>query len=143
MELKELRIGNWVYDEEGICSKIIGVCDELGEDSVLIEWHPQGKPPSIECIMDANLLMPIPLSEELLLKCGFEMELSVSTSIFICKQRRDLIVQYIPEICSYIFRIKSGMGYSTFVRYIDYLHQLQNLLFAITDEGLEVELWSD
>ena len=138
MELKELRIGNWVYDDEGICSKIIGVCDELGEDSVLIEWHPQGKPPSIECIMDVNLLMPIPLSEELLLKCDFEIKPDSALPTFVYSGRLDLQVEFMLD--KYSFRIEVENKHTTFVRVVDYLHQLQNLLFAITDEELEVEL---
>ena len=148
MKINELRVGNWVYDNECVCSKIVGVkpfddsvgCNELEDGSVLVDWYPQGQSPSREYFMDVNDLIPIPLSEDILLKCGFKMELSISTPTFICKQRRDLIVQSLPEIGSYIFRIQAGMGYPTFVRYVDYLHQLQNLFFAITGEELEVEL---
>ena len=123
MKVNELRVGNWFMGYHDPFKWILEHFDLLKQAD-----------------LDEIIKEPIPLSEDILLKCGFEMELSISTPTFICKQRRDLIVQSLPEIGSYIFRIKAGMGYPTFVRYVDYLHQLQNLFFAITGEELEVEL---
>ena len=118
MEIKasELRIGNYVdYYKNGQVSKIkaleFGYCHL--SDASSIEY---------------NLLSGVPLSEEILLNCGFEEVdfaggcyekeyLTIDTSDFNCCYKRDWL------------EIK-----------IKYLHQLQNLFYILTNQELEINL---
>lgn len=71
-------------------------------------------------------ISPIPLTEEILLKCGLEYQRPdfIKGSFAI----RDFDGGYI-----YLNGLDGGLIY-------EYLHQLQNLYFALTGEELEVKL---
>lgn len=78
---------------------------------------------------------PIPLTEEILLKCGFEKELDNSmvknnVAIFLDKRfKTNLFLKDNQENKWHSINIK-----------IKYLHKLQNLYFALTNEELEINL---
>ena len=120
MKVNELRVDNW----------FMGYHDPF-------KWSLEHFDLLKQADLDEIIKEPIPLTEEILLKCGFENKSGSFVPTFICKQRRDLLVQVLNGC---IFRIKTDMEYPTFVRYFDYLHQLQNLYFAITGEELEVRI---
>lgn len=83
-------------------------------------------------------LKPIPLSEEVLLKCGVILE---EEDRFVIKD--DDFDYIIDTDVEGLFLI--GLRYSKEVKYFSsnvlYLHQLQNLYYALTGEELEVK-WS-
>jgi hypothetical protein len=102
MKANELRIGNWVrYHHNGgfIDAQIFHLTDE-----------------------DINVL-PIPLSPEIIEKCGFEDEYGNGRYYF------DGLEYYDGKLWFRTSEIK-----------IQYLHQFQNLYFALTGEELEVNL---
>ncbi|MDM1299938.1 hypothetical protein HXZ94_15690 [Empedobacter falsenii] len=75
---------------------------------------------------------PITLTEEILLKCGFEKREDGDYNLF--KNSEVDIV-----ICSDFNSWKcDGINFS--VNYIKHLHQLQNLYFALTGEDLEINI---
>ena len=120
MEAKELRIGNLVQcniDEMGIVTVITNTTKYING-------------------IDLKHLQPIPLTEEILLKCGLKRTLYDSSyelndfSIFLDKRIRENI---------YIKCEKRNWNVLNGLR-IDYLHQLQNLYFALTNEELTVNL---
>ena len=78
---------------------------------------------------------PIPLTEEILLKCGFEKGY-IMYFIRICETRCYLRPSYrggyYYGICPYI-ELRD-------CKTIQYLHQLQNLYFALTGKELEIKL---
>ena len=123
MKIEELRIGNWV----------MGYHDPF-------QWSLEHFDLLKQADLDEIVKEPVLITEEVLLKCGFENKSGSFVPTFICKQRRDLLVQVLPDMGSCIFRIEIGMGYPTFVRYVDYLHELQNLFYAITGEELDIKL---
>ena len=129
MKVNELRIGNIIETPMG-CQSIGGVC--------------QAETPYIR--LEGNMHIgyrltnckPIPLTEEILLKCGFEIKPDSALPTFVYNGRLDLQVEFM--LGKYSFRIEVENRHTTFVRVVDYLHQLQNLYFAITGEELRVEL---
>jgi hypothetical protein len=121
MKANELRIGNWLYS--GITKEdfIIDGYDILNID----EGDDDGK------------TKPIKLTEEWLVKFGFEKRITVGHSVqyFIGKN---------PVTHDWLFDILWLEGYSTpFYRNgfhkIKHVHQLQNLYFALTGEELKIK----
>lgn len=108
----ELRIGNWVIGEDGNYYQIEQIVPRL--------WHIE--PP-----------IPIPLTPEILEKAGF---------------KEDRTGFALPDIMSLSFSVTKDFGYmacwgdkSLHLPYdVKYLHQLQNLYFALTGEELQIEL---
>ncbi len=123
MNAKELRIGNWLeWDNEYYQIEIGSFYTQLkSEDGRRL----------------FNEIKPIPLTPEILKKAGFRkinyydgnsFGLKISDSHeFVCNER----VFYLA--CDDSF-------YNEVLDHIKYLHQLQNLYFALTGEELNIEL---
>lgn len=130
MEIKELRIGNLVdtvYEPKKVRITSIrdGFVSANFSDKV------------IETI-SLKSINPIPLTEEILLKCGFEaksiydnfilngIEIMSTIRIISTNERKSFYLDgNIPDF----IKIK-----------IESLHQLQNIYFALTGEELEINL---
>ena len=146
MKAEELRIGNWFKykDLEKIKSIYRGENFKIIPDDIkfLFEGH------------NCDWVEPIPLTEEILLKCRFEKVKNkdkeglreyightaqkaryaiFGTDIFITKvDKRSLLWRSVDCDFMVLFYHKSIP--------IKYLHQLQNLYFALTGEELEINL---
>lgn len=112
MKSTELRIGNYVNTLDGILK-----VDGIG-DYVLIEKY----------AYSFSDIKPIPLTEEILLKCGFVKGLNEYN-----------IMRF------NIFKPVDYVGYlfcegNLVLREIKYLHTLQNLYFALTNQELQINL---
>lgn len=73
-------------------------------------------------------IKPIPLTEELLLKCGFEISKYFKKTFF--------------SNCIYVYKQDSFFWYDTLNDSIEikFLHQLQNLYFILTGKELEIKI---
>lgn len=123
---EELRIGNLVYNSHG------------GIHAIGCNCFHRFRYPS----MDGNPsgFKPIPLTEEILLKCGFEKD---DTGL-------DMFDQDYHEWCQKEFPIIGVLCQNETKEYlfdentdtlrIRYLHQLQNLFYSLVGEELEVSL---
>lgn len=140
MKVNELRIGNLVIAPFLLAfSSMTGETNEdriavvtkiENDGSVDVEFDPSS------CLKgyDVRYLSPIPLTEELLLKCGFREEAldeDIQTYVF---GKWDFVIHknYINDDEFWLTGNEDCI--------IKYLHQLQNLYFAITGEELEIEL---
>lgn len=122
MKANELRIGNWV-EQTLYSSPTESMINTV--DGSYIAWLEKG---------DADC-KPIPLTEEWLLKFGFEKD-----------QYGDFYIEFNgTKYKSYIIDINNGIsafGVSYqddtfyFAWNIKYVHQLQNLVYALTGEEL-------
>ena len=121
MKVEELRIGNWV----------MGYHDPF-------QWSLEHFDLLKQADLDEIIKEPVLITEEVLLKCGFEIKPNSSLPAFAYSRRLDLQVEFM--LGEYSFRIEVENRHTTFVRVIKYLHELQNLYFSITGEELEVEL---
>ena len=125
MKANELRIGNYVYDTLGKVNKI----DLEAITYIVIKPH--------------NQVKPIPLTEEWLLK--FDMEFtdgfSSSRKLYLNNYENDISkITYSPK--EGLLRLSNGDTKGTMlIPHIKYVHQLQNIYFALT--GIELTFKSE
>ena len=132
IQTQELRIGSNVNTELGIAEVIgiyedvvdvkgVSVIDNSSENKISISTR------SFDGCVEYEKIQPIPLTEEILLKFGFFKKLG----------------NY--ELENFRFHISQPMnfdgfvfceGYSVITDKIQFVHQLQNLFFALTGEEL-------
>jgi hypothetical protein len=115
----ELRIGNLIYNQgKGISRRITTV-----SGNIILE-RTKGK---------MKLIEPIPLTEEWLLKCGgIDKDYTIE---FKCKGKKIVFSWFSREVIS-----KNRHGWnSKKYKHIKYVHQLQNLYFALTNEELTMK----
>lgn len=122
----ELRLGNWAYDANNLAVKIIGIEYEYNH----CLWEQLG----VKCLSSCDFLNPIPLTKKMLVKCGFS-EYEFEEDIFL-HDEEDVCVQKSGKVY-YPFSFENN---DTIGEPIRYLHQLQNLFFALTGKELEVKL---
>lgn len=140
MKIEELRINNWVnlflgIDDNGTQYRpmqIKGIMEDLSGEFYYLNTN------SANWVYSTQNLEPIPLTEDILLKCGFEIinENSAEKRYGIVENHvfdgdASLIYWNTTENAGKIFRgdmeIKS-------------LHQLQSLIHALTGKELEINL---
>lgn len=121
MQASELKIGNYIYlkSKNRIYEISTGYEIDIGTDSEDFE--------------------PIPLTEEILLKCGFEKHTGISR-VFGDYSRYIGSKKYFINIDNHYFNLVSSAGVVLTICKIQYLHQLQNLTFALTDQELQINL---
>lgn len=139
---KDLRIGNFICDDEGVLAKIIGFapfdhsirCDEEEGCKLLVDcYHANGARRS-GCETDSPECNPIPLTLEWLERMGFK---KVPNGVGL------LVLEGYVEISSLFtgFPLTLGIDGSRMpLHQVKYVHQLQNLYFALTGEDLEIKM---
>lgn len=138
MKANELRIGNWVNDVKGGGYNVPGFqrvrkIDEKGVN----HWQDMGA----SGYAKFEDIEPIPLTPEILVKAGFKRWHDGTHR----KQIDEYIVFHVEEDGCYGFWSDSKENEADFTlrsqdNHIEYLHQLQNLFFALTGQELEIEL---
>lgn len=128
MDAKELRIGNWVrYKDSKEKSKILQIrrdgSHQLSAYNLCTTYY-SGLIGEYE---------PIPLTEEILLKCGFRV--IGQKSLFWTNDK-----MYFRLANDFIYRVEIKGGVIDLPYKIKHLHELQNLYFSLTGEELNVEL---
>ena len=114
IQAKDLRIGNWVnyhYSENETIPCKIDAQDIFNISNRYMDNH--------------KIHSPMPLTEELLIKCGFKKINHIHGYSFWAMG----IKGGRPKIDIYESRTEY-MGYS--VKHVQYLHQIQNLYFTLT-----------
>lgn len=139
MKANELRIGNWV-SRRGDLKQVQGVLP----DAVLLYVSPRvygGVNKASRVVLKS--INPIPLTEEWLVKFGFEQDSSGSCkegwwrSFDIEKTRDKFGVTLIEETGVMEFHYDAGTFEQTIT--VKHVHQLQNLYFALTGEELTIK----
>jgi len=115
MKIEDLRIGNWI----------------LGTNS---ERKSELKPFQVyaETFSDIEstygIFEPIPLSEDILLKCGFE------------KHKHDIRYYQYGSLKLKVNEKGFKFQYGESISYYHYLHQIQNLYFILNNSELKINL---
>ncbi len=116
MKANEMRVGNY-YDHNGEVKQVT-------PNTILEVWE-----------AERDWCKPIPLSEEVLIRCGFEKNKNEDRSdcfYFISVGVSQLHINPDNGV-AWIFRGDNIFNNPTL---IEYLHQLQNLYFALTGEEI-------
>lgn len=121
MKANELRIGNKVYDTKG---DVNTVCVET-----FVKFNPQ--------------ITAIPLTEQWLLRMGFELR-SENSNMWDLKSYKEKTNEAANRgqgfLCVVDFRVKHDFWLDLQTRRtFHYVHELQNLYFAITGTELEIK----
>jgi hypothetical protein len=126
----ELRIGNYVGSDHFKDRDVIVKVRLIGQDQAIVE-HPNGLS---EPMLYNGEMRGITLTEDLLLKCGFidissykDFRLVINEDLYIEVSLRKNINAYVSVSDIDIINVI-------------YLHQLQNLYYALCGKELEVKL---
>lgn len=137
MTINELRIGNFVGYKDSTSPYIYEV-RSISNDRLhpinLIEYDTEkkhGYSVDVEHIDDLN---PIPLSEDILVKAGFEKE-NGDFQAFIYK---DTAICTFWDGVEWIFKFGSDSDLSFAA--CEYVHELQNLIYCLRKEEITIEL---
>ncbi len=118
MKVNQLRIGNYVTD-----SIQTGAITVFNNDACVLK-HKSG---IVKCRISD--LSPIPLTEEWLLKFGFK-----KSNVYCFGNHKLIIESLMGDRHSCRYRINPDE--SIWISELHYVHQLQNLYFALTGEEL-------
>lgn len=144
MDVKELRLGNYVTFETLVNGYFR--IDEISftkDAGYYLRMYPCFPDTNSTMDLQLNRAKPIPLTEELLLKCGF---IKSGDYVFDYKENYSDIVFDSPN--DWNNTIDYPIGIDTVTHYMGdnpiiirclYLHQLQNMIFSITGEELDVK----
>jgi len=121
MEARECRIGNWVT-HKGVPIKVRSIIDPA--------YHAETTAALID-MSDIEPYEPIPLTEEILLKAGFEFKENAYYSQWFGTTR----IRIVGYDSNYTWLWNTSKGTK-----LENLHQLQNLIFALTGEELNITL---
>lgn len=125
LDVKELRVGNYVTDGKNGISKI----SELRNYKGRIGYTPLD---FNNYVFTGNEIYPIPLNEEWLLRFGFRQD---GEGWFWLRRKDDItVLGYSYNIYGKFFELCEIR-----IPNIIYVHQLQNLYFALTGEELTLK----
>lgn len=131
MNLEELRIGNYIHTTDTNQNVPVSGISAF-TNQVWVNLNPFA--PS-----DANNVEPIPLTEDLLLICGFNTDYK-SGYIGIDVNDSDFVLSYPGRMGKFQKYFAFEFNTGRLCRFIEipYLHNLQNLFFSHTGKELEV-----
>lgn len=124
MIASELRIGNYVIGQTGELKNI-----------------PYGMPYKIESYEDllwSDLLLPVPITEDWLVRFTFELLEKYVYCLELIKNN-SLLINIKHKSC--FIGIRDSDDYDREIIFPDYVHQLQNLYFALTGNELILKAW--
>jgi hypothetical protein len=138
---KELRIGNFISDDDGVLAKIIGFntfphsvrCDEEEGCMLLVDcYHANGAMRS-GCETDSPECNPIPLTPEWLERMGYEKGTENAGNLICWRRGKLTIAKWAVD------KWQAWIGTIDLYKSPQYVHELQNLTYSLTGEELTIK----
>lgn len=154
MKANELRIGNLIFDDDGLLAKINGFqpfdhsvrCDEQEGCLILIDIYRNDGTIDLGYQIESYECKPIPITEEWLVRFGFEKKRMFPLGV---QDDRTTYTLWINDTDAYFYKdsnfdelgcyASDGGDVSTIVKNIEHVHTLQNLYFALTGQELTIK----
>lgn len=138
---QELRIGNYVTDQFFDTFKTFIKVDSINNKGINLEIEDDGKWAEIAktwigCEYSFESLFGIPLTEEILLKCGFEKSNDLDKFYHLDLLNEWTRIYFNPKYKVCTLSINQHDSRIS----IQYLHELQNLVFSLTQKELTIQL---
>jgi len=134
---QELRIGNLVYfksEIEGVDNiYYIATIKQIMDNGVYLDgFNPMNKDSTINGFASFKQIIPIPLTQELLLDFGLKKISEDKFNLFNHPTEVEIVIK-----CNSYSRNFQCDGIIFALNNLDYAHQLQNLYFALKGEELQ------
>ena len=131
IKANELRIGNLFYKSYG-GYKVVAEIHKYTVDATAIGF-------SVIVRYDLDSIEPIPLTEQVLLDCGLEQ--IKGTKIYSINDAYKLKIIENSGFSNSCLLYKKYVGnLIVSITYVSYLHELQNLCFALTSQELQYKV---
>jgi hypothetical protein len=145
IKINELRIGNFIFDDDGIIAKVIGFkpydhsvrCDEEEGCDISVDLYPQDGNVRHALLCESTLANPIPLTPEWLERLGFVKD---SRSVWVKRIDEYTLIGINMDGKYELIDVFNAETVKSWDNRIEFVHQLQNLYFALTGEELEIKL---
>jgi hypothetical protein len=137
MKAEELRIGNLIYSSSGSERVVVGTSYKTILHSKSLDSVTYYEDYESNC-------KPIPLTEEILSKCGFdktddygdiiyfELKIRNNVSYYVCFDHEDI------SFGLNVFENCTPLIYDE--KHFQYIHQLQNLIYSLTNQELKIQI---
>jgi hypothetical protein len=161
IKASELRIGNFISDDDGVLAKVIGFtpfehsvrCDEEEGCQLLVDCYQANGSMRSGCSVDSPECNPIPLTPQWLERIGFKKDVDqplnpVATyyKLHIELRTSGYITITALAVHQDTEKMKAGHAYASLLvndfwasNNLEHVHQLQNLYYALTGEELEIK----
>jgi hypothetical protein len=131
IDANELRIGNIFWEDYGGYKIVTAInCNNVGEAPDTVLGKAIGG--TVSGMYSCSAISPIPLSADILEKCGFEF--NKGAWWFPNDEWHSLTLEFVGSHCQLQF------GISYIGEPFGCLHQLQNLYFSLTQQELTINL---
>lgn len=129
MKANEIRIGNWVnIQSHNQYARIIEIKSGRPDNRDFVRISSPNL--DTQFAVEISQIKPIPLTEEILLKAGFEKD---TGEFYLYKDITVRKTYYSDDFWRFVFKHQR-------IKDIKYLHDLQNTIFALTGEEIKIEL---
>ena len=125
MDIRELRIGNLV-----LYGSVVTLVETIGKGGINFNNYPEGYSD-----IDEDWIQPIPITEEWLLKFGFEKRGPVD-ALYNDHWRHPNLNPVFSEETFTALTIDDGIDIAYDIKYV---HQIQNVFFVLTGQELTIK----
>lgn len=145
IDTRELMKGNLLLDDEGKIIRISGFAPiEFLDHGIIFDIYEQSEPNTFSDAWGCNIskIKPIPLTEAVLMAAGCDKKTCGYGTPYLWNEylfKNEGHMNFDKQGGGWVFK-RSLYGNTIIIAEVSYLHQLQNLIFCLTNEELEINM---